>query len=272
MAKKQGMPLDQGEQRVREQSWEVCEDELTLVNSMLGEFLTGLSTLGDFTFSTENQVKFIQLLYATRSFNSLRCAFELAQMGYYTQAAMLIRPTLEDLLVSLECERDSKTVEALLTGNEEKFNFSKMAEAQDSEFCTWWKDKYADLSAFAHPRSPGLAMSVSLENRELKLGPSPFDRRHLLAVVHYLLMMLVQHLAVFYGVLRSKDKEAADRWSLGTFKVVKRANKLINRIGEELNVEDLLAMKGALLSPKEEGMDWEEYKKQRAARVQPQKG
>lgn len=272
MAKNQGMPLDQGEQLVREKSWKACGDELTLVNSILGEFLAGFDALGDFTYSTDNQVRFIQLLYVTRSFNSLRCAFELAQIGYYTQAAMLIRPTLEDLLVSLRCEKSPETVEALLTGNEGKFIFSKMAEEQDPEFCTWWKDKYYDLSAFVHPRSPGLAMSVSLENRQLQLGPSLFDRRHLLAVVHYLLMMLIWHLTVFDGVLRSKDQESATRWEPGTLKVIKRANKLINRISEELSVEDLLAMKGALLSPEEEGMDWEDYKKQRAARVQHQKG
>lgn len=273
MSAETGSTLELGERRVREESQQKCGSQLAVVESLLNSLLDGMSLLGNVTLSDEAESKkhFVQQLYISRSFNSLRCSYKLAQMGYYSQAVMLLRSSLEDLVVTYRCEKQPELVEKLLNGKEERFNFTQMAEAEGHEFRAWWKDKYDELTMFTHPRSPGLQILVSQENQRLWLGPY-FDQTQLLAVIHYLLMILIHDLRLFFPILHSKDPIPAEEWAQPSLKAINRANKLISKIAEELDPEGGLAMKEALQAPEEDKTSWEEYKKQRATRVRNKEG
>jgi len=267
MTNKAWPTLDEGERQVKKDSRQACGRELRAVKVLLGSLLDGFSRLGSVTFDLEQYgAHCVQSLYSIRSFNSLRSAHELVQVGYYSQAVMLVRSSLEDLLVCYRCDKDPALVRRLFEGKEEQFNFSAMARAEGDEFATWWLDKYRDLSVFTHPRSPGLYILVPPVEATLRLGPY-FDRDTLLAVVHYLLMILIHFLRLFFPILKSRNPSTAEEWAAPTLRRIRKANKLILQIGEELEPEGLLAMKEAMLVPDTEKITLEEYKRQRARRT-----
>ena len=100
--------LEQDEQTVKEESWQKCEKQLRVVMGLLNSLHDGLIGDGTFTYGGggENDKHSVQLLYLYRSFNSVRCSYELVQLGYYTQAISLLRSALEDLLVCQRCKKE----------------------------------------------------------------------------------------------------------------------------------------------------------------------
>lgn len=268
MTEKTEPTFEEQEQRVKERSWRECEGQLGVVVSLLNCLSDGFKLLSSFAYEKNKQT--VQLLYLCRSFNSLRSSYELAQIGYYSQAVMLLRSVLEDLLVCYRCERDPNMVKRLLEGREERFNFGDMAKSQGVKFANWWNTTYSDLSLFTHPRSPGLRILVSPVEHALRLGPG-FDRDLLLANVYFQLEILIRLLRLFSPILRSKDENIAKKWAIPSQPGMMQAVKLINEIAEQLEPEGRLAMKEALASG-EETASWEEYKEQRAARVRKKEG
>jgi len=263
--------LEQDEQTVKEESWQKCEKQLRVVMGLLNSLHDGLIGDGTFTYGGggENDKHSVQLLYLYRSFNSVRCSYELVQLGYYTQAISLLRSALEDLLVCQRCKKDSALVKRLLEGQEERFNFAAMAKAEGGKFADWWQKSYHDLSLFVHPTPLGLRILLSPEDRRVRLGPY-FDQQELIGVIYYHLVILIRVLGLLAPILDSMN--AYPGWGQPTLERIKGANRLIEEIVEELDPEGRLAMKEALSAPEEKSGSWEEYKQQRAARVRDQKG
>jgi len=271
MIEKTEPTFEQDEQAVKEESKRKCGNQLSVVEGLLNSLIDGFNRVGSFTYGggQENDKRFVQLIYLCRSFNSLRCSYELAQFGYHSQAIILLRSALEDLLVCRRCKTDSALAKRLLEGEEGQFNFTDMAKAEGAKFADWWRKRYQDLSLFAHPRSPGLRILVSPEDRLLRLGPY-FNKEELLGVIYYQLVTLIHVLELLARILDSMNSYAG--WGQPTLERIKEANSLVEEIVEELDPEGRLAMREALSAPEAERGSWEEYKKQRAARVRDQKG
>ena len=108
------------------------KDELALVEKLLNVYIEGFNDLGSFTRNDRNDVEYAWLLITTRSFNSLRSAHILLQIGYYDQAIMLARSVQEDWLVATDCESNQATLKGILEDGDTfwkgELSFAKMAE------------------------------------------------------------------------------------------------------------------------------------------------
>lgn len=169
--------VEEIEQQVKKKTAAEQADPLALAGNFLDAFLQGFQKLDPITPTTENEVQWVRRLLANKGFNSLRCAYELLQSGYYTQALTLTRSAAEDWLVSVDCETHPKTLEALLHGQGKMPSFEKMAKRNDEDVRKVWKGGngsseglYGVLSTFAHPRQRGLGALLDHERGLLRFG------------------------------------------------------------------------------------------------------
>jgi len=154
MDSESGESLEDRDAQAKAITREQHSSELRLAEDLLTACLQGFTSLGSFTPTADNRVQHAQLLLATRAFNSVRwCAYDLLQMGYYTQALTLIRSAMEDYLTALDCEKCEATVEAILDGKTElgrgKLTYTEMAKRQSEKFQKAWKHNYGGLSEYA---------------------------------------------------------------------------------------------------------------------------
>jgi len=119
MSTEKGPSAEEAEVQVKATTVAKHGQELALVEKLLNAYLAGFNKLGKFTLSENNESEYAWLLLTTRSFNSLRCAFDLLKKGYYSQAIMLIRSVFEDWYTAKDCETNSKTRNALLRGDDD---------------------------------------------------------------------------------------------------------------------------------------------------------
>jgi len=164
--------------------------ELNLIKNLLNLYLAGFRVLPDFKTGEVQRLELAWLLLVVRGFNSLRCAYDLLQKGYYSQAVILIRAAEEDYLTCRHCEINQETVEALLVGKARISKFKKMAEDISTEFCKNWDINYGQLSEIAHPRPLAMGMTANWEENKVNLG-ADYVEQHFIATCHALLRSAV---------------------------------------------------------------------------------
>ena len=116
MAKETGPSLEQGELQVKKTTHNRKRYELGLIENLLNRYLAGFRAFKEFKIGEISQLEIVWLVFIVRIFNSLRCAYSLLQKGYYNQAIMLVRSAEEDYLTCRDCEKNEKTIKALLDG------------------------------------------------------------------------------------------------------------------------------------------------------------
>lgn len=148
-----------------------------MARKFLNAYTRGFQELGSITPTETNRLEWAWRLLSNKAFNSLRCAYQLLQMGYYTQALTLVRSVMEDWLTALDCESHPQTLEALLYGEGKMPPFEDMAKRQGQPVYRLWRGMgpssegtYGLLSTVAHPRRRGLGMLLDHEKGLFRLG------------------------------------------------------------------------------------------------------
>jgi hypothetical protein len=164
--------------------------ELNLIKNLLNSYLAGFRVLHEFKTGEASRLELAWLLLVVRGFNSLRCAYDLLQKGYYSQAVILIRAVEEDYLTCRHCEIRTETVEALLAGKARVSRFAQMADDISSEFRKNWDMNYGQLSEVAHPRRLAMGLTANWKENRVNLGAN-YVERYFVATCHALLRSAV---------------------------------------------------------------------------------
>ncbi len=143
--------LEQVEQQIKETSRNNKGYELGLIKNLLYYYLGGFRALTEFRTGKISRQELVWLCLVVRGFNSYRCAHDLLQKGYYSQAIMLIRSAEEDYLTCRHCETNEGTIDTLLDGEGRFDRFQEMANDISTEFGKNWRVNYGQLSEIAHP-------------------------------------------------------------------------------------------------------------------------
>ncbi len=233
MTPQKSQSLGQGEAQTKATTIAKHREELSLIQKMLDHYLAGFNRIGTFTISDNNKLEYVWLLLITRSFNSLRCAFDILQKGYYSQAMMLIRSVFEDWLTAKDCEKNQKTLDAFLQGENElgkgEFRFSEMAKRISDEFYNKvWRNNYGQESQIAHARQMALKILVDPDTNELSLG-GHYDDVLFVATCHALLRAAVIMIDFLAKLLGNK----ATQWQTETLPTINAASAYIERVSDK---------------------------------------
>lgn len=175
---KQNKPnLEDVERDVKKRTTAEQADHLTIAVKSLNIYIRGFQELERITPSEENELEWARRLLCARAFNSLRCAYLLLQVGYYTQALTLVRSVMEDWLIALDCESNPPTLKALLKGKGRMPRFEEMARRQGEAIRKLWRGldhsgegTYGLLSTFAHPRKRSLGALLDRDKGLIRNG------------------------------------------------------------------------------------------------------
>ena len=193
MVSQRGPNIDELEQQVRAHTREQHRGLLGAVEGLLNAYLAVFRESGEFHPTDDNRNEQVWLLLTARSFNSLRWAYELVSMGYYTQAMVLTRCVFEDWLVCMDVVNHETTVSAILEAGGRLPRFAEMAQRSlPPELLAWWQGDgdndqsvYGLLSTFAHPRYRALASQLVQSSNTLRVGPA-YDEDLFLVSFHYM--------------------------------------------------------------------------------------
>jgi hypothetical protein len=182
--------------------------ECTMIERLLDAYIAGFEVMGGSFTRTDNDLQFAHFKLATRSFNSLRCAYLLLKPGYYTQALCLLRSVEEDWLLAKDCETHSPTLDALLSESEALWkgdlSFRVMAERQGKK--SLWDEDYGHLSSFAHPRPVSLRALTDRQTMTLRLGPI-YNKPMFLWCCETLMRSALRMMAILYPLLGAGGRD-----------------------------------------------------------------
>ena len=207
MVKETWPSLEEFEIKVKKTTIANKKAELDTIENLLNQYLAGFRVLGEFKAGEVQRLELAWLLLVVRGFKSLRCAYDLLQKGYYSQALILIRAAEEDYLTCRHCEINQETVEALLAGKSRINKFRKMAQDISTEFCENWDINYGQLSEIAHPRQLAMGMTANWKENKINLGVN-YVESHFIATCQALLGSAVG-MAEFLAKLLGKN---ASQW------------------------------------------------------------
>lgn len=235
MPSKKWPSVEEGEIQVKASTITQQKEEITLVEKFLTHYLAGFRKIDKFTPNDENELEYAWLLLTTRSFNSLRCAYDLLQKGYYSQAMMLIRTVDEDWLICRDCEVNQETLDALLKGEGKlrrgKLSYLEMAKRISDEFYDKaWVPNYGQESEIAHASQMALKILIDPDTNTLTLGGN-YNKTLFVATCHALLKAAVG-MTEFMVKLLGDD---STQWQKETYPTFQAACAYVKRISEEAN-------------------------------------
>ncbi len=205
------------------------KSELDIIQNLLNQHLAGFRVLDEFKAGEVQRLELAWLLLVVRGFKSLRCAYDLLQKGYYSQALILIRAAEEDYLICRHCEINQETVEALLAGKSRINKFRKMAQDISTEFCANWDINYGQLSEIAHPRQLAMGMTANWKENKANLGVN-YIENHFIATCQALLRSAIG-MTEFFAKLLGKD---APQWQKESSSAFQEACVYVKKISEEM--------------------------------------
>ena len=203
--------------------------EHDIIENLLNQYLAGFRVLDEFKAGEVQRLELAWLLLVVRGFKSLRCAYDLLQKGYYSQALILIRAAEEDYLTCRHCEINQETVEALLAGKSRINKFRKMAQDISTEFCENWDINYGQLSEIAHPRQLAMGMVANWKENKINLGVN-YVESHFIATCQALLRSAVG-MTEFLAKLLGKN---ASQWQKESSPAFQEACTCVRKISEEM--------------------------------------
>jgi len=221
--------LEEFELKVKNTTITDKKAELDIIENLLNQYLAGFRVLGEFKAGEVQRLELAWLLLVVRGFKSLRCAYDLLQKGYYSQAVILIRAAEEDYLTCRHCEINQETVEALLAGKSRINKFRKMAQDISNEFCENWDINYGQLSEIAHPRQLAMGMTANWKENKINLGVN-YVESHFIATCQALLRSAVG-MTEFLAKLLGKN---ASQWQKESSPAFQEACTYVKKISEEM--------------------------------------
>lgn len=230
MTSERARSLEELEARVMANTEAKNRTEIDLAERLLNQYLTGFTKMGKFTVNKNSEREYVWFQLATRSFNSLRCAFDVLEKGYYSQAAMLIRSALGDWLTAADAEKSGKTVDIVIKG---EYEFGK-GELSYSEL-TKRLQKFPEtghivqlaLSTIAYSRRLPPETMVIPDKKYLMIGQ--YDFRLFQAAYQVLLIAAVKMLEVMHRLLGKN----ADEWWQATQPFIEAADTEITHLGRK---------------------------------------
>lgn len=220
--------LEEVEAQVKKHSASRHQEELSLIKRLLNAYLDGFRRLDSFTPSDVNQLEYAWLLLTTRSFNSMRCAYDLLQRGYYSQAITLIRSVNEDWLTCNDCRNNQATLDALLKDGKMP-RFVEMKDRLEEPLKQQWWDIHGEESQFAHARLRALKVLIDPETHMLALG-GHYDRDLFIASCYSLLPATVRMTEFLALVLGSKS----ELWAKRSLPIIQEAKTWMRAIETEV--------------------------------------
>lgn len=204
----EGPTLEDAEQAVRARTTGRHQSVLDGLDQLFDRYVEGFGQIADFTLTEENETQFVLLRLLTKAFNSIQCAHNLLQLGYYTQALTLVRSAYEDWLVSHDCVSHAETVRALQGKGGRVPSFKIMADRMDAAFRADWtgaggEGTYGLLSTFSHPRTRAVNAVINPDTKTLRVGPD-YDESLFLFTAHHLLNISIR-LTFFFAALTSPE-------------------------------------------------------------------
>ena len=228
MVKETWPSLEEFEIKVKKTTIANKKAELDTIENLLNQYLAGFRLLHEFKTGEVQRLELAWLLLVVRGFNSLRCAYDLLQKGYYSQAVILIRAADEDYLTCRHCEISQETVEALLAGKSRISKFRKMAKDISPEFCQSWDTNYGQLSEIAHPRQLAMGMTAKWDENWLNLG-GDYVENHFIATCHALLRSAVGMVEFLIKLLG----DSAPQWEKESLPAFQEACVYVEKISKE---------------------------------------
>lgn len=228
MASEESLSPEEAEARVRSNTVSQHQEELGLIRRLLNTYLDGFRRLDSFTPSDANQLEYAWLLLTTRSFNSMRCAYDLLQRGYYSQAITLIRSVNEDWLTCNDCRNNQATLDALLKGGKMP-KFVGMKDRLEEPLKQQWWDMYGEESQFAHARHRALKVLIDPETHTLALG-GHYDRDLFIASCYSLIPAAVRMTEFLVLVLGPKSK----LWAEQSLPIIQEAKAWMRAVESEV--------------------------------------
>lgn len=204
--------------------------ELEMVEHLLNRYLAAFRVFHERNTGKIQRSEFALLVLLVRGFNSLRCAFDLLQKGYYSQAGILIRAADEDYLTGRHCEISQKTVEALLVGEFTVPKFRKMAKDISPEFCDNWDINYGVLSEIAHPRQLAIALTANRKDNTFNFGANYIEDQF--NSICYALVRVAVSMTEFPLKLLGKD---APQWEKESQLDFRKAYAYLEHMGVQAN-------------------------------------
>ncbi len=217
--------LEQFELQVRKTTRNEKRHELGLIENLFNRYLSGFRALNSFKAGEYSQLKLAWLLLVVRSFKSLRCAYDLLQKGYYSQALMLIRSAEEDYLICKHCEINLGTINALLAGKGKLKRFQDMANDISTGFGENWRINYGQLSEIAHPRKSAMGMGANWEANRLNLGLD-YNENHFVVTCQALLWSAARVTEFVIKLLG----DGAEQWQRDSYLPLREANDYVERV------------------------------------------
>lgn len=206
--------------------------ELHLMVDLMNRYIAGLSTLGGFVPGENNDLEYARLLLVTRSFNSLLCAVDLLQKGFYSQAMTLIRSINEDWLTATDCENSPETLNALLDADVDFWSqddqYAEMAKRVSRAFPQDWSTIRGSMCALACDCNVALKRLVNPDTNVLAVG-SHYDTA--LFLVAYASMLRAAIIMLQY---LDKLIDAGSPWHAETLPVTQKADAEITRARDEV--------------------------------------
>ena len=214
--------------------------ELRAGEAALDAIIRGLTEFGPENRHRDDDLESARLLLATRTFNSLRAAFQVLERGYYQQAMALVRMAMEDGLVALDIEHHPPTLAALLDGQGKlgkgKLTFGKMAERVSAKRREVWGNDYGMLSEHgAHTRLNSLRglVVVGSDGQQVIRPGGHYDETWVNVVLYYAMRELVQVIATVAKVTAS----AGSDWITSALPIQKELDSLWRQIDERAREE-----------------------------------
>ena len=233
MAKEGWQVLDEEESRVMKRTSSKYKRELNLIVDLLDAYVGAFGLIG--SLPEDNDLRLAWLLLVTRSFNSMRCAYDLLRRGYYSQALSLLRSVDEDWLICKDCEKHQPTVDALLHEKGElgkgDLTYGKMAEREGIK--QEWDQGYGHLSKFAHGRPLALDVLIDPGSHEVRLG-AHYDRVLLTYCCEVLIRAALRMTKYLVSVLGSR----AELWMKETEAIVKEARVWLAELDQRYLCKD----------------------------------
>lgn len=233
--------LEELESRVKMTTSSKRKRELTLVVKLLQSYIDGFNLINSFTLTDDNEVQYAWLLLITQSFHSMRCALLSMQIGYYGQAMSLLRIATEDWFACEDCQKNARTLKALLHNEGLKLNYGDMAQNAGAREIVY-KGDYHFLSRFTHVCKLSLAIIRNSETNELKTAPA-YDEVLFLSCCEMLIRNAIRIAPFMQYFLSKLSNTKVDSWRKVAEPPIKEAADWLREQQQKYGDEDITSAK-----------------------------
>jgi len=227
------------EAEVKSQTTSRHTEELAIIENLLDVFWAGFVGMSSFADPGQgSRLDVAWMLLAVRSFDSLACAYDLLQRGYYGQAMALARSIDEDWLTSKDCAKSAETLAALLDDAENQQqrmpSYADMARRLDAPYNKkWWDSTYGWNSRFAHARCLALRQLLHPAMIGARVG-SYYDSDAFLISCYLLVTSAIRVAQVLKQLLQRTIPPVRKTWLKDLVLVLQRAETWLRSVEHKL--------------------------------------